>query len=373
MRTKLGRHASLLLCSFGLLLWMIAGVMLPVFADTQLGSLTMHCKTPDDVILDGMEWSIYYVGDRNQDGELELQGQYASFPVSLEDESASALTDAARTLETYAMQFGLDPLATAVSDANGYLKFSQLEPGLYLVSGKGKKVEDRYYFPSAFLVEISASGDAQLDMSANPKFLSMNSNAGSWNYTVKKVWENDEDYPENRSAYITVEIYRDDVLFETVRLDESNDWTYEWSSTSFHQWRVWEKEVPEDYYVVYRSNETQFVIVNALTISSVSTETTPYTDDVNTETRPTDDTANSDSQTTPDTEDVNTETIPTTIQNDTNSITTAATSDTTTTTKTTNSETEKLPQTGQLWWPVPLLGLAGLISIAVGMRLRTKE
>ncbi len=372
MRTKLGRHASLLLCTLGLLLWMIAGAMLPAFADTQLGSLTMHCKTPDDVILNGMEWSIFRVGDRNADGQLELQDKFAAFPVSLEDDSTSALADAARTLETYALQYKLAPLATAISDANGYLRFPQLEPGLYLVSGKGIQKDGKYYFPSAFLVEISSEGGATLDMSANPKFLAMNSSAGSWEYTVKKVWENDEDYPQNRSAYITVEIYRDDVLYDTVRLDESNDWTYEWSSTTFHEWRVWEKEVPKDYYVVYRSNETQFVIVNSLTISSVSTETTPYTGDVQTETKPTEDTMDTASQTTPDTNDQQTETIPTTVQNETNTTNTAA-STVTTTTKPTSSETEKLPQTGQLWWPVPLLGLAGLVSIAVGMRLRTKE
>ena len=32
---------------------------------------------------------------------------------------------------------------------------------------------------------------------------------------------------------------------------------------------------------------------------------------------------------------------------------------------------EKLPQTGQLWWPVPVLAVLGLLCIAVGWRKRT--
>ena len=32
-----------------------------------------------------------------------------------------------------------------------------------------------------------------------------------------------------------------------------------------------------------------------------------------------------------------------------------------------------LPQTGQLWWPVPVLGAAGLVLIAMGVRVLTKK
>ena len=34
---------------------------------------------------------------------------------------------------------------------------------------------------------------------------------------------------------------------------------------------------------------------------------------------------------------------------------------------TTVSKTDRLPQTGQLWWPVPVLTLAGLLAIAAGL------
>ena len=37
------------------------------------------------------------------------------------------------------------------------------------------------------------------------------------------------------------------------------------------------------------------------------------------------------------------------------------------------AEPEKLPQTGQLWWPVPLLFCAGLIFVAAGLIIRRRR
>ena len=34
---------------------------------------------------------------------------------------------------------------------------------------------------------------------------------------------------------------------------------------------------------------------------------------------------------------------------------------------------DKLPQTGQLWWPVPLLASAGLLLTAAGVVIRRKD
>ncbi len=31
----------------------------------------------------------------------------------------------------------------------------------------------------------------------------------------------------------------------------------------------------------------------------------------------------------------------------------------------------KIPQTGQLWWPVPVLAFAGLVSLIIGLRRRS--
>ncbi len=364
MRTKIKHRLEVVLCLFGVLLWIVAGClqMFASAADVN-GSLTMICETTDGELLPGTHWELFRVGGRDADGEYELQDDFAKYPVSLEDTSATALLEAAETLETYAKLDKIEPYAQGDADANGYLKLSPLETGLYVVSGDMARIGDVYYFFSAFLIEISDADGGEIHWTAYPKCISMNAEEGGFEYTLKKIWANDQNEPENRSAYITAEIYRDDVLFETVRLDESNDWTYTWKADSVHEWRVIEVDIPEGYDVVYRSNETQYVIVNTFTDSSSITDSTEYTDSNMTETNIS-------------TETNVTETLPEKPDSTETQVTqTSAVASTTVTTVATQTTTqpEKLPQTGQLWWPVPLLALAGLFSIVVGVQLRTKE
>ncbi len=374
MRISVRRRIAMCLSVFGILLWaMLPAFSMTAFAAEDDGILKMYCETEDGVVFEGMHWDIFLVGGRDDEGNFELQGDFAEYPVSLADTTTSAMTAAAETLENYATIDGIAPLASADANENGFLQFSMLEPGLYLLAGDYVVIDDVYYFPSAFLMEVPEDGETVFNMNAYPKYISMNAGEGGLDYTVKKVWENDETEPENRSVFITAAIYRDGVLHETVRLDESNDWTYAWTADKFYEWRVIELEVPDGYDVVYRSNETQYVIVNTFTKSSSVTETVPETDDIYTETLP-------------ETDDITTETgdqpetgIQTDVTEQTGSDGSAAQTSnpspttTTTTTTTTTDDTENLPQTGQLWWPVPVLGVAGLLSVAIGLRLVTKE
>lgn len=372
MRKKVSQWLQFAFCLFGILLWLLAGY-LQIFvsaAETE-GSLTLISKTTDGIILDGMEWSIYRVGGRSADGDYELQGEFAKYPISLEDTSATAMMAAANTLETFALVYDHVPIDSGVADKNGSLVFDSLKAGLYLVSGDYIQKGDTYYFFSAFLMEISASADAEVNLVAYPKYISMNEREGGFDYSVRKIWANDESEPENRSVYITAEIYRNGDLYDTVRLDASNDWTYEWHSDDVCEWHVAEVDIPEGYDVIYRTNETQFVIVNTFTNSSSITETQATTISYETET----------TETTVETISTMTETQESTVTDMTESTTentnptqnTTTTTVTTTTVTTETTTTEKIPQTGQLWWPVPLLAAAGLISIAVGVRLNTKE
>ncbi|HAP78795.1 MAG TPA: hypothetical protein DCQ78_01135, partial [Ruminococcus sp.] len=41
--------------------------------------------------------------------------------------------------------------------------------------------------------------------------------------------------------------------------------------------------------------------------------------------------------------------------------------------ETSTSSSGKLPQTGQLWWPVPLLAGGGILFIAIGLRIRSRK
>lgn len=126
-----------------------------------------------------------------------------------------------------------------------------------------------------------------------------------------------------------MEIYRDLELYQTVVLSEENDWYYEWRDFDYYDFRVREVVVPDGFRVEYDSNDTQYLIKNVLVpppeTTSISTDQTETTTTVSS------------------------------------------------TTLVTTATSERIPQTGQLWWPVPVLGLLGVLLVAVGLRFRAME
>ena len=320
MRVKIGKRCGAMLCVLGILLWLAAGVMLHVSARSANNSLTLICKT-DEITLVGMHWEIYRVGSRTDDGFV-LEGDFSDYPVSLSDMSASAIGEVADTLENYAVLDRIPSMAQGETGSDGLLRFDGLDSGLYLACGKKLQVGDTTYVPSALLLEIEAMADSSqtnFDFNAYPKFYYRTLSSGFSKLSVKKIWMNDEHALENRTASISVELYKDAELWKTIVLDASNDWSYSWSDYENADWRVKEKVVPEGYTIIYRSNDTQFAIVNTFAGKTSPPETT-------------------------------------------------------TTPRESSSETEgKLPQTGQLWWPVPILACGGILFIAVGCRINLRD
>lgn len=361
-------RAGTVLCIVGLVCCLLTGLLCgSVSAANGDVSLTLLCKTANGQALQGMHWEIYAVGGRGQDDQLELRGDFADFPVSLADTSATGLSIAAQTLENLAILNHLIPLDAQTANEYGTLCFEGLETGLYLVTGETLRLDDTYYIPTAFLAEIPADGSV-VDFSAHPKYLSVDANRESWDYTVKKIWSNTDAQPEDHSDSVAVQIYRNGELVNTVDLSDENDWSYAWSADEFYDWRVLEIRVSEKYYVVYRSNETQYVIVNTYN-SDYHNAFTQTTRELSHTTTTTETTGSAMTQTgngmvttawlSGENSDTMTQPISTGVS------TTAAAVN--------GDAIEKLPQTGQLWWPVPILGAAGLLLMAIGLRLRTKE
>ncbi len=319
MTKKIYRCFCAAVC-FVLTLGMLCSMSFHGSADSIKGSLTLICKK-DDIILSGMEWSLYRVGER-VGKKYVLGGKFAGYPVSLSDTSAEGLSIAAATLENYAVIDNIGSDAKGIIDAEGYLVFPKLESGLYMVCGKNFYVGETVYEPSAVLVEINPSvGNEGIDLMVYPKVIYKILSETSRTHVLKKIWT---DSGQLHPA-IQVEIYKGGVLEETVTLDDSNSWTYSWFTENYAEWRVKETVVPAGYSVSYRTSDGQYVIENKYG-SDYSEETQPVTEQV----------------TSPP------------------SITVTAT----------GGSVQKLPQTGQLWWPVPVMACGGIVMIIVGLRLR---
>ncbi len=278
---------------------------------SQPGSLTLICVS-NGVSLFGMEWSIFRVGTHSPYGDFYLDGDFADYPVTFDDLSASAMTSVAETLEMYTKTDNITPLSSLATDENGQAVFEDLELGIYLLSGKSVEIQGKVYTPSAFCVEISDDSDEVYDMTSYPKFtVEEIPGYGQSQYSVEKIWRNDEGYSV-RPDFVTIEIYADSTLFDTVVLNESNNWSHSWSGKTECEWSVKEIDIAKEYTVAYTSSGTAFAIVNSMTSSTVTTTvTTPPGGDI--------------------------------------------------------------PQTGLLWWPVPVLALAGIVFVVIGIRVGVKE
>ena len=399
--TKRHNRTGALLCAAAVLLWCMALMLIPASAAEKTGTLELWCVKDQDIV-DGMHWQIYRVGHRDKN-DYVFEDRFANYKPTLGDRTkpmlewdAETVSGAAETLRVYAITEELPNRGEGNTDEFGKLQFGGLEDGLYLVVGEILKKGTKTYIPSAIFFEMN--GQEQAHLNAFPKIILETLDKQTADYSVRKVWANDKNQPPDESTYIVSELYRDGKLRETVRLDNSNNWTYEWSDEAGHEWLVKEKEIPKNYSVVYRGNHTQYVIVNTYEnprddSSSTDVNTTPAASTT------TSDKSVIDRQTT-----INTGTQTTAVQ------TTAASAgfttkvmDTGTTARRTTDRTPQyttthtvttgvtyppgspggntpgtpaspnLPQTGQLWWPVPLLAGGGIVLFGVGLRLHRKD
>lgn len=108
-------------------------------------------------------------------------------------------------------------------------------------------------------------------------------------------------------------------IYQEVQLSEDNNWQYTWKDlSSKYQWEAIEKKKTKGYIVSVSKQDSSVVIKNIYWGDDFYEETTAK--------------------------------------------------------KPTTTETqEKLPQTGQLWWPLPFLAAGGLLCIGIGMIKQKRE
>jgi len=362
MRSDVYRKFGAVLTAIGIFLCFIAGTFqLTAHAeDFEDGSIQLICSQ-DEQILGGMQWNLFYVGSRNGD-DITISDSFKDYKISFEDTSADSMSDLASTLENYVILDNIPPEQSGMTDERGVVGFTGLKQGLYFMCGDLLKIGHTSYVPVPFMFEISQEEDGtNQNYVTYPKFFHFSVlDQRDVDYTIKKVWRNSNNQPPDEDTYITVEMYKNGEYQQTITLDESNDWTYTWTDKAHTDWRVKEVDIPEGYDVIYRSNETQFVIVNT------------YKDYRNPPTETTTETQTTTTGIAEGTEYTNTTTI--------------SAKETDSTVKSDilpappnggngggSGGGGKLPQTGQLWWPVPVLSVLGILFISIGLRIRSKE
>lgn len=389
--TSINRKKIAAACfAFAMILWCLAGSFMLAYAEETKGSLTLWCVKDDDKVV-GMDWHLYRVGHRVQN-DYVFEGDFAGYRATLGDKSkpmldwdADTVAAAGDTLKIHTISKNIPARENGTTDDKGAVTFSGLEDGLYLVWGDVLKSGDTTYIPSAIFFEMRGEDAAVLN--AYPKIVLRTLSDDDVFYSVRKVWENDDSQPWNRAAYITVERYCDNQLYDEVVLNEDNDWTFEWTDSSDHTWLVYEKVIPPNYTVSYKDNHVQYLIINTFDEDSdieTGTTTTATNDGTNLSTETTTTTVETTAAATAGSaESSGTSASSAASTTVTSSVTATATATarstagitTITRTATTAISTgeSKVPQTGQLWWPVPVLAGSGILMLGLGVSLRKKD
>ncbi len=371
MSLKKQRIFTLMIC-MAVFISAFAGVIVPnadAAADSELRLVCVNDKTP----LSGMKWKIYRVGEL-VNGEYVLSGDFAQYHVDLIDMSKENISAAAQTLESYAIADRKTPTAASVADNDGEVSFKNIESGLYLALGSLYEAGPYYYDPSPILVDVGEKTVTSYD--AYPKIERATLTEEVASYTVRKVWLDNDDSYEVRPVYVTVDIYKDEELFKTVTLNEANNWQYRWEcENKLTEWLVIEREIPAEYEVRIEYNEKQYLIRNRHNSvenwGDIIQTTTAVTGNPVTTVTTTDEVTGKATGSNPDTDGSITTSYLSTSTSSTSS--TKQNSVDITTQKQSGTGGGKLPQTGQLWWPVIPLIFGGALFIAVGLMLRPKK
>ncbi|MBR2283385.1 MAG: Cna B-type domain-containing protein [Ruminococcus sp.] len=351
---------SAVLCVLAIVLWCMAGVFMTASAEETTGSMTLWCVKDDDIVVN-MHWQLYRVGHREGNNYV-FEGDFAGCRMTLGDQTKPMLEWDTETVASAAESLKLKTIADKTekrddgyTNSSGAVTFDGLENGLYLVWGDVLIVGNTTYVPSAIFFEMN--GEDPSVVNAYPKIVLRTLSDSNSQYSVRKVWQNDEDQPWERAVSITVERYRDNSYYDEIELSEDNDWTYEWEDTEEHIWFVYEKVIPDGYTVSYKENYTQYLIINTYEGETSSTTETQTTTTIT-------ETTAVDTQTTASLDSTD------------KAVTSKSSTVKTTTTpppSTAALTTEKAPQTGQLWWPVPALVVGGLLCFGIGFTIRKKN
>lgn len=225
-------------------------------------SLTLDYHDGNGQAFSRAEFSLYRVAKVSVWGGFSATEEYAPYRVSLNGLDQGGWRDAAQTLAGYVKAGGHTPMRTGITDEKGILRFEGLSTGLYLVTGTSKRYGNLYYNPSPQLISLPVQEDGGsylYDVEATAKW--GRTEGTDREFRVQKVWVNDS--ASRRPTSLTVELYRDEALYDTVELNSENNWRYTWTGLSdAYGWSVVEKEVPVWYTVTSIQDEKGFVLTN---------------------------------------------------------------------------------------------------------------
>ncbi|SEL10328.1 hypothetical protein SAMN04487770_1068 [Butyrivibrio sp. ob235] len=321
----------------------------------------------------GVNVKAYKIASISETGQFTVVSPFDSLGLDIKDMYSIADQDKWNNIITEASKCiaanGVQPSYTATSDAEGYAKFGKVDKGLYLGISDPLVIDQIQYKYWDFLSVVPGPNNleenqgngwdgtwsnASYDVIAIPKREAVHLEDDPEPFSVYKQWI--DNGGEDRPKSITVKIYCDGNLLETVDLSNENNWQYSWQYEKGHNFTVEEVMNTDDYTSNVSRNENSFIVVN-----TKNPETPETPDKPNKPSKPTKP-DNPESPKTPENPDTPNNPTP----DDTPDVLGAIRDFIGELPEVLGAR--RLPQTGQLWWPIPVLAILGILLIIFGFR-----
>lgn len=375
------RRTLTVVCLLGILLSALlpsalAAPRINIDADCTLRLICKH----DDAALEGISFKLYRVANVSASGVFTLSGDFRDYSVAINGLSDAEWKAAANTLAVYIRPDGITAIKTAVSDSNGRIDFGILSTGLYLLVCDGAQIGGSNYTAAPFLVSLpySQGGAWAYDVQALPKIEEETQTGEDVDVGVIKVW-NDSENRQARPESVEVVLLEDGAEYATVTLSADNAWRHTWHGLSGDSdWTVLEKSVPSGYNVTYTSGANALIITNTLKTIDVEgpTGSTGGSNETTTKNGSATTTTGSGitpgpGTTVPGVSLTKTETTASNGGNNNGGNNGGNNNGGNNNGGNNGGGTDgKLPQTGVLWWPVPLMSAFGLLLFGLGWMRR---
>lgn len=227
-------------------------------------SLTVEFA-PHGEALSGSRFEIWRVAERTVDGWVILE-KFRDYNVL---QGSGELSDKAVTLLPYLRRDKIQPDREVLTNEKGLAVFDDLQAGLYLVSGGSVYLSESRtrYTPMPFLIPVPyplGSNNWESDVEASVKYDTVEEPDipnPTIDRHVLKTW-NDAGHQNQRPESVVVDLLRDGVLYDTVTLTAANNWRYDWTGLDAkYEWTIAER-VTGNYTVIVQKTGITFQIIN---------------------------------------------------------------------------------------------------------------
>ncbi|MBQ8503561.1 MAG: hypothetical protein IJ491_04700 [Clostridia bacterium] len=297
--------------------------------------------------LEGAVFHIYRLGTVSGTKVIP-NDTFSSYRVNFDISDSEKMTSLALTISAYILRDDIVPVYTDTTDKNGIVNFDGVafEKGVYIIMADKHRQNECTYFCEPLIVVLPYGEEDNLIIKPKYEAVPDDTETISVSYKVLKSWVEVEG--TEKAVEIEVELLRDGEVYDTVTLNESNNWRYQWDGLSvFYHWTVTEKYVLGGYVVSLSQYDKTLLLTNS-GIGPGEEETTTAPDETTEQ-----DSTDSPEQTTASQSTTTSQAVTSTTQ--------------VTTTETTEPDDEpELPVTGTLRWPVPYLALIGVFLFIVG-------